>query len=125
MSSRMGMSVDAVIPSSLLSKALDFITDGAVQGIRAGICMDGIVELDGNGEYIVVLELSDEPIDPVGMFIASDEGGVEPSVDDLMLFHDEVGDHGILVVSDPFACEFAVHWVDGDAVRRAEILLTE
>ncbi len=124
MVSRMGLRVDAVMAPGSLDAILAF-GDAVRSGDSDPVAfLDGTVCSDGSGTYFRVDGVGGAGGGELGMVVVPDEPGLEPT-DDILDEFRLLFDDGLLIILDPYACEFSPYRSDGDAVRGADIVVSE
>jgi hypothetical protein len=118
---RLGTHADILLTESVLGAIIESMDSMLLESNQAGILLGGRVEDDPNGRYTVITDILGNP--PVGVCVASSEGGTEPSAEDLAVFKKNI-DRGILMKVDVFAHQFSFYKV-GDVLEDATVIFTE
>ena len=118
---RLGTSADILITESLLGKLLETIDSMLLDAPLAGVGIGGELCSDTNGTYYRVEGISSDS--PIGLCIGSEDGGTEPTDDDLMTFK-RMMERGIMMKVDVFAHQFSFYMI-GDEVEDATVLFVE
>ncbi len=88
---------------------------------RAGLFLGGDVLEDDNGYYFFVNRVTDSG--PIGICVASSEGGTEPTDEELALFKSRIKE-GIMMKADVYAHQFSFYKI-GDTVEDETVLFQE
>jgi len=118
---RLGTNADILISESVLGRILETMDSMLLETDQAGVLLGGDLMDDGNGRYCIVRNITEGS--PIGVCVASSEGGTEPSDSDLMLFKKHLND-GILMKVDVFAHQFSFYKIS-DTVEDATVLFQE
>lgn len=113
---RLGSRADIVMSQAVVEAMVSAAEDGV-----PAILITGTREEDGNGAYYDLAAPSDGP---VGMSLASHDGGTEPDGDVMAMFSESFKD-GVLAVVDQYAGEFALYVVENGVPRKASAVLSE
>ena len=118
---RLGTHADILLSESILGGILESMDSMLIDSKQAGMLLGGTIETDEGGEYTLITDIRCES--PIGICVASSEGGTEPSEDDLRLFRKKM-QKGVLMKVDVYAHQFSFYKVD-DAVEDATVLFVE
>jgi hypothetical protein len=118
---RLGTNADILISESVLGRLLETMDSMLLDTDQAGVLIGGDPMEDSNGRYFAVRGITEES--PIGICVASSEGGTEPSETDLMLFKKHLAD-GILMKVDVFAHQFSFYKVS-EEIEDAKVLFQE
>ena len=121
---RCGTSVDAVFVNGSIDSILSLTDSVRENDIRVGFFLQGEETEDVKGRYYRITAPSADSDYAVGMCVTSAEEGTEPTDDDIRSFRSNFDD-GILLVVDPYACEFSVYKVDRKGFEKADVLISE
>jgi len=121
MSGRLGTRADVLLSESVLSKIADTAESMLLEKPSAGMILSGDISTDANGRFVHIIGISDS--DPVALCVASEDGGTEPSDNDLILFK-KFFQNGILMKIDVYAHEFSFYRI-GETVEDATVLFIE
>jgi len=121
MAGRLGTRSDIVMTESVLGKLLETMDSMLLESPLAGVMLSGNVHEDDNGAFTEIIGMSEES--PVGLCVASSEGGTEPTDSDIILFKRNL-ECGILMKADVYAHQFSFYKV-GDSVEDATVLFSE
>ena len=118
---RLGTNADILISEAVLGRLLETMDSMLLDTDQAGVLLGGDLMDDENGRYFVVRNITEDS--PIGVCVASSEGGTEPTETDLLLFKKHLAD-GILMKVDVFAHQFSFYKVS-DTVEDAAVLFQE
>lgn len=121
MAGRLGAGADIVMSESILSSIISAMENLLLEEPKVHVLLGGRKEEDTKGEYLYIFGIVD--VDPIGMSVASSEGGIVPDDDDLALFREKVGE-GMLMKVDVFAKQLSFYKVKEKA-EPATIVLME
>ncbi len=100
--------------------AIEGLVSAAEDGVRSVWILGEVVE-DCSGRYYRVTGAGDAR---VGLAVTCAEGGTEPDDDITHLFRESFTD-GVLMVTDPYAGEFALYISEGGELRKASAVMSE
>ena len=118
---RLGTNADILISESVLGRLLETMDSMLLDTDQAGVLIGGDPMEDATGRYFTVRGITEDS--PIGICVASSEGGTEPSETDLMLFKKHLAD-GILMKVDVFAHQFSFYKVS-EEIEDAKVLFQE
>lgn len=118
---RLGTRADILISESVLGKILEAVDSMLIDADRAGVLLGGQVLEDDYGCYFFVNSVTDN--DPIGICVASSEGGTEPTDEDLALFKGHISE-GIMMKADVYAHQFSFYKIH-ETVEDATVLFRE
>jgi len=118
---RLGTKADILISESVLGKLLETMDSMLMDTDHAGVLIGGEICEDDNGRYNVIKGIVTEG--PIGICVASAEGGTEPSDTDTALFKKYLSE-GILMKADVFAHQFSFYKIS-DSIEDAKVLFQE
>jgi len=118
---RLGTRADIIISESVLGKLLETMDSMLIETDRAGVLLGGDTLMDGNGRYYFVKGIVETG--PIGICVASSEGGTEPTEEDLILFKKNMSE-GMMMKADIYAHQFSFYKVS-DTVEDATVLFQE
>ena len=118
---RLGTRADILISESVLGKILETVDSMLIEADRVGILLGGEILEDENGCYYFVKSVTDNG--PIGICVASSEGGTEPTEEELALFKDHMKD-GVMMKADVYAHQFSFYKIR-DTVEDATVLFQE
>lgn len=121
MASVLGIDADVVLTESVLNRILEVVDSMLLDDKDVGITLSGTTESDDMGVLVRIKGIGGP--DTVAICVASQEGGVEPSDSDLIVFKKNLPE-GILMKVDVFAHQFSFYKV-GDTVEDARVLFQE
>ena len=122
--SRYGTAADAVFAGGSIDSILSLTDSVPENDVRVCFFLKGTECDDGKGPYYRILGPSSDPDEAVGLCVTSAEEGTDPSDSDLELFGRNL-DEGILLMVDPYACEFNAYRVKNGRYARADILMSD
>ncbi|MBR6911258.1 MAG: hypothetical protein IKN41_05305 [Candidatus Methanomethylophilaceae archaeon] len=105
----------------MLGKILETVDSMLIEADRVGILLGGEILEDENGCYYFVKSVTDNG--PIGICVASSEGGTEPTDEDLALFKNNM-EEGIMMKADVYAHQFSFYKIL-DTVECATVLFQE
>ena len=79
---------------------------------------------DDNGTFYEITGLLPSVDGAIGMAVTSEDESIEPVDGDVSAIRERMGE-GVLIVVDPYACQFTINIVDGECVRRADAVMLE
>ena len=121
MANRLGTNADVLLTESILGKILETMDSMLLESDAAGIILTGDSSDDAQGRFMVIRGIGGEPA--IGLCVASNEGGTEPSDNDLRMFKSKM-QSGILMKVDVYAHQFSMYKVS-DTVDDATVLFQE
>ncbi len=124
MNGRYGTSAEVLIHSRAMDIVLDAADKSTSDDVRIGVYLGGRLSSDDCGGFYEVTEVLSSAEGAVGLALTSADGDLEPSAADVASLIREVG-KGVLMIVDPYACQFTVNVVDSVGVHRANSILLE
>jgi len=121
MAGRLGTDADIILSESILSRILDVMDSMLIEKDQAGIVLSGNILTDQNGPYAVISSIGEDS--PIGICVASSEGGTEPTDGELALFKSRLSE-GIMMKVDVFVHQFSFYKI-GETVEDATVLFSE
>ena len=118
---RLGTGADVVMTESVLSSIIDAMDSMLLESPMAGVLLDGERMSDEHGEFFHIKGMCQQS--SIGVCVASSEGGLEPSDEDLALLKKHMS-AGILMKADVYAHQFSLYKVT-DKVEDATVLFIE
>ena len=121
MAGRLGIRADIILNEAVLGRILETMDSMLIEKQQAGIVLSGSTQSDDGGDYTLITAIGEDS--PVGICVASSEGGTEPTDEELGLFKSILSE-GILMKVDVYAHQFSFYAV-GDTVEDATVLFSE
>ena len=118
---RLGTCADILISESVLGKILEAVDSMLIEADRAGVLLGGEALEDDHGYYFFVNSVTNDG--PIGICVASSEGGTEPTDEDLALFKGKMS-KGIMMKADVYAHQFSFYKIS-ETVEDATVLIQE
>ena len=123
MNGRLGTRAEVVLHGGALDSILSAADAAVLEDIRVGVYLAGEVGQDVNGNFFEIKGVIGGPDGAVGIAVTSSEEGTYATPEDVSSITSSFG-CGVLIVIDPYACEFAVYIVDDGDCRRADAVVT-
>ena len=124
MNGRCGTSADVIMHGKAVEDILAIADSSMSDGIRVGVYIGGKVSSDDNGTFYEITGLLPSVDGAIGMAVTSEDESIEPVDGDVSAIRERMGE-GVLIVVDPYACQFTINIVDGECVRRADAVMLE
>ena len=124
MNGRRGTSADVIIHVRAIEAVLSVADSSTSDDLRVGVYLDGTVSSDDGGRFYEVTGLLPSVDGAVGMAVTSEDEVIEPSDGDVSVLRADIRE-GVLIVVDPYACQFSISIVDDEGVRRADAVILD
>lgn len=124
MNGRCRTSADVIMHGKAVEDILAIADSSMSDDIRVGVYLGGKVSSDDNGTFYEITGLLPSVDGAIGMAVTSEDESIEPVDGDVLAIRERMGE-GVLIVVDPYACQFTINIVDGECVRRADAVMLE
>ena len=121
MAGRLGTEADIVISESVLGNLLEAMDSMLLDSPSAGVFIDGEAIDDEKGRFVHVKGMCQK--DGIGICVATSEGGLEPTDEEVSLLKRNMPE-GILMKVDVFAHQFSFYKIS-DSIQDETVLFSE
>ena len=124
MGGRFGTGADVLIHMGAMEDILSFADRAVSDDVRVGAYLGGNVGSDDDGMFFEIDRMQSSSEGAVGFAVTSLEPGTSPSDDDLCSASG-IGIDSVLIIVDPYACEFSVYRVHDGIFSVADAVMVE